>query len=419
MMNLNKKKSIFAGLYGNTLEWFDFLLYANFTPLFAEIFFPSKIYFVSLLLTFGVFAVGFFMRPLGGVLLGHYADHVGRRKTLILSMSIMTFSTACIALIPGFNTLGIASPVLFVFFRLIQGIAVGGELPGSTTFLIEHMADHRRGFAGSLVLSTAFLGIFLGSLTASFLSVLLPDDLLRDWGWRLAYLTGALLGVIGIYLRVSSVEPSTFLHTQHTTELPAKIVFSKYRRQLLLAIIFTSIMAISNYLLIAYITSFLVKSEGFILKDALVANFIALFILTLLIPLMGLLSDFLGRKPIFLCGAFGILIFIYPIFILFLSGIWWHVLAGEILLAILLAPMNATVPTILAEMFPTAVRASGVSIGYNIGQAFFGGTIPVVALTLVELTGNKYAPALYILFWAIIAIITTRFAQETYLKKLG
>ncbi|MGE4169069.1 MAG: MFS transporter, partial [Candidatus Babeliales bacterium] len=334
------------------------------------------------------------------------------------SMSIMTFSTACIALIPDFNTIGIASPLLFVFFRLIQGVAVGGELPSSTTFLIEHMADHRRGFAGSLVLSTAFLGIFLGSLTASLLSVLLPEDLLRDWGWRLAYLIGALLGLIGIYLRLTSVESATFLQVKHTTELPAKIVVFTYSRKLLLAIIFTSIMAISNYLLIAYITSFLVKSEGFLLKDALVVNFIALFVLTVLIPFMGLLSDYFGRKPIFLCGVFGILILIYPIFILFLSGNWWYVLAGEIVLAVILAPLNATVPTILAEMFPTAIRASGVSIGYNIGQALFGGTIPVVSLILVEFTGNKYAPVLYILFWAIIAIIAARYAQETYRNKL-
>ncbi|MCE0721744.1 MULTISPECIES: MFS transporter [Legionella] len=417
-MDATKRKSIFAGLYGNTLEWFDFLLYANFTPLFAQLFFPSDEYFVSLLLTFGVFSVGFFMRPLGGVLLGHYADQIGRRKTLILSISIMTFSTACIALIPDFNSIGIVSPLLFIFFRLIQGVAVGGELPGSTTFLIEHMADHRRGFAGSLVLSTAFLGIFLGSFTASLLSVLLTEDTLRAWGWRLAYLIGALLGLIGIYLRLTSVEPATFLKAKHTTELPAKIVFFGYSRKLVLAIIFTSILAMSNYLLIAYITSFLVKSEGFLLRDALVANFIALLVLTILIPLMGLLSDYFGRKPIFLLGALGIFICIYPIFILFSSGIWWQILLGEIVLAIILAPLNAAVPTMLAEMFPTAIRASGVSIGYNIGQAVFGGTMPLVSLTLVELTGNKYAPAFYILFWVIIAIIAARSTRETYLDKL-
>ncbi|MGL5741787.1 MAG: MFS transporter [Legionella sp.] len=139
MMNRTKRRSIFAGLYGNTLEWFDFLLYANFTPIFAQIFFHSHAYFVSLLLTFGVFAVVFCMRTLGGVLLGHYADHIGRRKTLIFSMSIMTFSTGCIALIPDYHSWGIISPLLFVLFRLIQGVAVGGELPGATTFLIEHM----------------------------------------------------------------------------------------------------------------------------------------------------------------------------------------------------------------------------------------------------------------------------------------
>ena len=149
----------------------------------------------------------------------------------------------------------------------------------------------------------------------------------------MAYLIGAILGVIGIYLRITSVEPTTFLQTKHTKELPAKIVLFVYQRKLLLAIIFTSVLAMSNYLLIAYITSFLMKSEGFLLKDALLANFIGLFVLTILIPFMGLLSDYMGRKPIFLLGAVGIFIFIYPIFILLLSGNWWYVLLGEILLS--------------------------------------------------------------------------------------
>ncbi|MGL5741788.1 MAG: MFS transporter [Legionella sp.] len=267
------------------------------------------------------------------------------------------------------------------------------------------------------MLSTAFLGILMGSFTASSLSVLFTEDILRSWGWRLAYLLGALLGLIGIYLRGTSVEPSTFLKSNHSKEFPAKIVLFVYKRQLL-SILFTSILAMSNYLLIAYITSFLVKSEGFLLKDELIINFIALSILTVLIPFMGLLSDYLGRKPIFLLSAISLFIFIYPIFILLLSGNWWHVLIGEVVLALILAPMNATVPTILAEMFPTAIRASGVSIGYNIGQAIFGGTIPLVSLALVQLTGNKYTPALYILFWAAVAIIATHYTRETYHHKL-
>ncbi|HAU1152148.1 TPA: MHS family MFS transporter [Legionella pneumophila] len=417
-MKQNTKHSIIAGLYGNALEWYDFLLYASFAPVFAEIFFPSKIHFVSLIATFSLFAIGFIMRPIGGLLLGHYADHAGRRKALILSMSVMTISTTLIAVLPDFNSWGIIAPILFSVLRLIQGLAVGGELPGSTTYLIEHMFQNRRGLAGSLVLSSAFLGIFIGALTASIFSTLFTGDSLLNWGWRYAYLLGGILGILGIYLRIKSIESPTFLKDKHTTELPAKVVFTRFKQQLFLSVIITSILAMANYVLIAYVTTFLVKSEYFLLKDALLINLIALALLTVLIPLMGFLSDVVGRKPIFLIGLFSLCILIFPFFWLLLSGSWWKALGCELLLAIVLAPINATVPTIIAEMFPTSVRASGISISYNIGQALFGGTMPLVAFTLIELSNNKMAPAWYLFLWTLIVIPITISIRESYQKKL-
>lgn len=415
-MQPSEKKSIIAGLYGNALEWYDFLLYASFAPIFSDIFFPTNVHFLSMIATFTVFAIGFLVRPIGGALLGHYADHVGRRKALIASVAIMTVTTTCIAFLPTYQHAGIIAPILFTLFRLIQGIAIGGELPGSATFLIEHMFNYGRGFAGSLVLCTAFLGIFAGSLTASLLSAAISYEQLADWGWRLAYCIGGILGILGIYLRFKSVEPSTFLQEKPSEELPVKLVFTRYKKQLLLAIICTSILAVVNYILIAYVTSFLVKSAKFSLNDALFINFISLFLLTLLIPVMGLLSDYLGRKFVFLAGIIGIFLFVFPVFWLLMSGNWWYVLGSEVLLAIILAPINATVPTIIAEMFPTAVRASGTSIGYNIGQALFGGTAPLIALLLIEVTGNHYAPAWYIFIWTIIVIFVSKFLQETNQK---
>lgn len=417
-MEHNVKCSIFAGLYGNALEWYDFLLYASFAPVFAEIFFPSKIHFVSLIATFSLFAIGFIMRPIGGLLLGHYADHVGRRKALILSMSVMTISTTLIAILPDFNSWGIMAPILFATLRLIQGLAVGGELPGSTTYLIEHMFQHKRGLAGSLVLSSAFLGIFVGALTASIFSTLFIGNSLFNWGWRYAYLLGGILGVLGIYLRIKSFESPTFLREKHTTELPAKLVFTRFKQQLFLSVMITSILALANYMLIAYVTTFLVKSEHFLLKDALLINLIALALLTVLIPLMGFISDLVGRKPIFLMGLFSLFILIFPFFWLLLSGNWWKALSGELLLSIALAPINATVPTIIAEMFPTSVRASGISISYNIGQALFGGTMPLVAFILIELTSNKMAPAWYLLIWTLVVISITFSIRESYQKEL-
>jgi proline/betaine transport protein TphA len=418
-MGKDEKRSVIAGLYGNALEWYDFLLYASFAPIFSELFFPSKIPFLSLMTTFGVFAISFLMRPIGGFLIGHLADHSGRRKALILSVSIMTGATASIAFLPSFHNAGITAPILFTLFRLIQGLAVGGELPGTVTFLIEHTSPNRRGLIGSLILSTAVLGIFAGSFIASSISYLVSEEQLYQWGWRVAYLIGAVLGLFGIWLRLRSIESPSFLKAQPVEGLPAKLVFTQYKKPLIFAILFTSIMAMGNYLLIAYVTTFLVKSEGFLLQDALIINLISLLLLTFLIPLMGFLSDYWGRKPIFISGLVGMVLFIIPFFWLMLSKNWWYVLISQLILSVVLAPMNATVPTIIAEMFPTPVRASGTSIGYNLGQGIFGGTIPLIAFSLIEITGNKFSPSWYIFGWSLIVLVTTKFLHESFHDKLG
>ncbi len=411
-------RSVIAGLYGNALEWYDFLLYASFAPIFADVFFPSKVHFVSLIATFSLFAIGFIMRPIGGLLFGHYADKVGRRKALIVSMSIMTISTSLIALLPDFNSLGIFAPILFSVLRLVQGLAVGGELPGSTTYLIEHMFHNRRGLAGSLVLSSAFLGIFLGALIASLMSYLFKDHTLYIWGWRIPYLLGGTLGIVGIYLRIHSVESPSFLNAERSHEIPAKVVFTKFKKPLIISILITSIMALSNYVLIAYLNTYLVNSESFLLKDALLINLLALALLTCLIPPMGYLSDLVGRKPIFLTALALLFVFIFPIFYLLLSDNWWNIFFSELLLAMILAPINATVPTIIAEMFPTQVRASGISISYNIAQAIFGGTMPLLSFTLINLTGNNYAPAWYVFIWCIFVLSASFKLKESYRNQL-
>ncbi len=299
---------------------------------------------------------------------------------------------------------------------MIQGIAVGGELPGSATFLIEHMFANKRGFAGSLVLCTAFLGIFLGSLTSSILSASFSYDYLLNWGWRYAYAVGGLLGFLGIYLRAHSEESPSFLKQTKTTEAPIQKVLVEYKHPLLMSILLTSILAMGNYTLIAYVTTHLVELDLFEFKDAILINFLSLFCLTCLIPLFGYISDRIGRKPVFISGVTGLMVFILPFFALLNSGEWGVVLVAETLFALILAPINATVPTIIAELFHTQVRASGTSIGYNIGQALFGGTLPMVSLILVKYFGSTYAPAWYILAWAVLVLIASYFLEESYQK---
>lgn len=417
-MKKNDKRSIIAGLYGNALEWYDFLLYASFAPLFSKLFFDSTSSFVSLLATFGVFAIGFLMRPLGGAILGYIADKNGRRIALILSVSLMTSSTFLIAFIPSSAQVGFVAPILFTFLRLIQGIAVGGELPGSATYIIEHMFEGRRGLAGSLVLSTAFLGIFFGSLVSSILSIIFPYAFLLEWGWRGAYLLGGLLGVYGIYLRYLSVESPSFLSQNKSTSKKYTSLVAENKKSLVLSIVFTSILAMSNYVLIAYVTTFLIHHMKYDYDDALMINFMALFTLTFLIPFMGHLSDKVGRKPVFIIGLVCNLLFVFPLFYLLSSGNWYLALIGQLTYAVILSPINATVPTINAELFQTDFRASGSSIGYNLGQALFGGTLPLVALALTQWSDNLFAPAWYLFLWCILVLMFVGYLQESYKMSL-
>ncbi|RUR12291.1 MFS transporter [Legionella sp. km772] len=399
-----KRNSVLGPLFGNALEWYDFLIYASFASVFAEIFFPSNSHFISLVQSFSLFAMGFVMRPIGGVIIGHYADHRGRKKALIISMCIMTISTFCIGLVPDFKTIGVAAPILFSLFRLIQGLAIGGELPGSVTYLIEQHWAKGRGLSGSLVLSSAFLGILLGSLVTTIFSGLFSEEMLLKWGWRIPYFLGGIMGVWGIYLRINSVESRVF-NEQNTKPLAFKSLWFDYKKSVLLSIVITSVLALGNYLLIAYVTTFLVKAQTFALHEALAINLIALFVLTLVIPIMGYLSDHIERKRMFIFSIILFILLIIPFFFYLGSKNWWVVLAAELMLALILAPINAIVPTMIGEMFPVNIRGRGVSLTYNIGQALFGGSMPLIALSLIHYTGNTITPGYYILFWALIAFV--------------
>jgi proline/betaine transport protein TphA len=414
-MKAKGKNSIISPLFGNALEWYDFLIYASFAPIFAQIFFPSSSYFISLVETFSVFAMGFIMRPIGGVIIGHYADHHGRRTALIISMCIMTFSTWCIGLLPDAQSIGIAAPILFSLLRMLQGLAIGGELPGSTTYLIEQYWGSRRGLSGSLILSSAFIGILLGSLATTLFSALFTGDALIHWGWRFPYYIGGLLGIWGIYLRLKSTESPIFLEEKEKP-MPINTLWKRYKKEMYFSITITSVLALGNYLLIAYVTTFLVRSEGFSLHEALTINLIALFVLSVFIPIMGFISDLMDRKKLFIIGLMLLILVILPFFYYIANKNWWAILWVELVLALVMAPINATVPTMIAEFFPANIRGRGISLSYNIGQALFGGTVPLIALGLTHYTGNKLAPGYYILFWALVVLVLvswTGFRKET------
>ena len=415
-----EKRVVLAGAVGNALEWYDFTIYAFFVPIIATQFFPNKDPSLSILATFGVFALGFLVRPLGAILFGYIGDHAGRKKALILSMIMMSFPTFLIGLLPNYNAVGMVAPLLLIGLRIIQGLAVSGELTTATVFLIEHADVNKRGLAGSLAMSGALVGMVLSSLFATSISAMVSDSQLASWGWRIPFLIGGLIGIMGLIVRLQTIDPAVYKEISVDQESKDKRlsvishINSLSYRSLGVGVFLTSIMAIANYFLIGYFNTFLVETEGLPLRSVMVVNTIALITQMIMTVLMGRLSDRVGRKPVLGMGMLGLIALAYPIFWLLTQHDIYLALFGEILFALAGGALSGVIPTTLAEMFDTHHRNMGISISYNISLALFGGTAPLVAITLVTYTYNVYAPAWYLISCAMIAFLTLLTLKERY-----
>jgi proline/betaine transport protein TphA len=418
-MQKQQKKIIFAGVLGNAIEWYDFTVYAFFAPVIAKLYFPNADPVISLLLTFSVFAAGFLVRPLGGVFIGYIGDHFGRKKALILSISLMSIPTLLLGFLPTYQAIGLAAPLLLILLRLVQGIAVSGELTSAAAFLIEHAKEKWRGLAGSYVLLSAFIGVIFSSALASGVTHYFTPEQVSDYGFRLPFILGGLVGMFGLWLRLRTQETDLFIE-RSKEKLPSFInhLFSIGFKPILLTTLLTCVMAIGNYFLIAYFNTFLVNQMGFALKDASWINLIALCVFALCLPLMGALSDKIGRKPTLLLGTLGSIVCIYPVFWLLQQRDIHLALWGEILFAVMLSPITATIATTISELFHVGVRNSGISIGYNVSLALFGGTAPLISIALVSATQSLYAPAWYLIAGAAISLFALLFIQESYQSEL-
>jgi proline/betaine transport protein TphA len=417
---IKSKKTIIAGILGNALEWYDFTAYAFFAPVFAELFFPMYDPYISLIMTFSVFAIGFFTRPLGGLFFGLVGDRFGRRKALIFSIILMSVPTLLLGCLPTYAIIGLAAPLLLTALRILQSAAVSGELPSAAAFLIEHAGQRRRGLAGSLVMCSAFLGITLSAAITAIINGLLSHEQIISWGWRLAFILGGLAGLFGILVRLQSVETGLYENIKKTNidslGSPLGNIFKE--KQLWLAILLTCVMAVANWYFIGYFNSYLIKSIGLPMKWVSLINFCCLAIFTVLIPVAGIISDIIGRKPVLKLGIAGFIIFTLPIFYLLNYGTITAAFFGELIFACILACISAIIPTALAELFHVRTRNSGMALGYNISLALFGGTAPLIAIFLVAHTHNNYAPAYYLIFCSIVSAMALSRIKESFRNTL-
>ena len=384
----HRLRSIIGGSIGNLVEWYDWYVYSAFSLYFAAIFFPKGSQTAQLLNTAGIFALGFLMRPIGGWLMGTYADRKGRKAALTLSVLLMSGGSLLIAIVPGYGSIGIAAPIILVLARMLQGVSVGGEYGTSATYLSEMATSKHRGFYSSF----QYVTLIMGQLIAIGVLVLLQryfltDKELHSWGWRIPFGIGAVLAVSAMYLRRSLMETSSFSkETQpHVNRGTMKALF-EHPKAVMVVIGLTIGGTVAFYTFSTYMQKFLVNTSGFSKSDATLISALTLFVFMLLQPVFGLLSDKVGRKPLLI--AFGILGALTTVPIMVTLGhihdIWEA--CGLIILALMITSLYTSINAVVkAELFPVNVRALGVGFPYAIAVSVFGGSAEWVALEFKDM----------------------------------
>jgi MFS transporter, MHS family, proline/betaine transporter len=386
---------------GNALEWFDLVVYGFFAVTISKLFFPAGNETVSLLLTLGTFGVSFFMRPLGAIVLGVYADRAGRKAALTLSIMLMMTGTLLIAVMPTHASIGVWAPLGIVLARMIQGFSAGGEFGSATAFLAEH-APARRGFFTSWQASSQGLTTLLAAAFGSFLTSTISPEQMQSWGWRIPFLFGLLIGPVAYYIRRRIDETPEFL-TAETTDTPLADTFANQKERLLLAIGVVVLVTVSSYLIL-YMPTYAVKQLGIPASAAFTAIIATGVVQLIGAPFVGHWSDKHGRTGIMLGAAGLFLLLAYPAFQLLAAHPTFGVMIGvQIALGILLTAYYGALPSLLTELFPTQTRTTGMSLGYNIAVTIFGGFAPFIITWLISVSGNKLAPSFYLVAAAAVS----------------
>ena len=374
-------KSIFSGSVGNMVEWYDWYVYAAFSLYFAKAFFPKGDTTAQLLNTAAIFAVGFLMRPIGGWLMGLYADRKGRKAALMASVLLMCFGSLLIALSPGYETIGVWAPVLLVFARLLQGLSVGGEYGTSATYLSEMATKERRGFFSSFQYVTLISGQLIALGVLIVLQQTLTEEQLYSWGWRIPFVIGALCAVVALYLRRGMEETESFKKTKVKPKESAMRTLLRHPKELMTVVGLTMGGTLAFYTYTTYMQKYLVNTVGMSISDSTTISAATLFLFMCIQPLVGGLSDKIGRRPILI--AFGVLgtLFTVPILTtLHTITTWWGAFFLIMAALIIVSGYTSINAVVKAELFPTEIRALGVGLPYALTVSIFGGTAEYIAL---------------------------------------
>ncbi len=400
-------RNMVGGSVGNILEWYDFAVFGYFAPFIGAHFFPAEDPMASLIKAYGVFAAGYLMRPLGGIIFGHIGDRLGRKRALQLSVAMMAIPTTLLGLLPTYAQVGVTASALLILLRLVQGLSVGGELVGSISFITESAPPGRRGFFGSLTLFSAIGGVMVGSLAAAVAHAVLSPEHLAAWGWRIPFLAGFLIGVFGLWMRKGLRETPEFEKTKSEGKVSRSPVLEVVRTmpgKILQVAGLVMAMGGGFYILFVWWPTYLTHMVKPPVPHALAVNTVCMVVFMALIPLAGFFSDKWGRKKVLLVYAAGLTLAAYPLFTLVDHGTLLGALAAQLCFAVLVSGVQGPIPATIVEIFPTRTRFSGIALGYNITLGLVGGTAPLICTWLVQATGDIAAPAYYLMILALVTV---------------
>jgi MFS transporter, MHS family, proline/betaine transporter len=420
------RRAIGAAAIGNITEWYDFGVYAYFETTIRKVFFADLGDTAGTIATFGLFAVAFLVRPFGGMFFGPLADRIGRNRVLATTMILMALGTFAIGCIPSAASIGLWAPMLLLVARLVQGFSTGGEYGNAMTFIAEYAPDRRRGFLGSWLEFGTFTGYLLGAIVVTVADATMSSHTLLSWGWRIPFFVALPLGIIGVYLRARLADTPAYLELEKQTEERERANAGRGFREIFrlwpfLLVCMGLVLAwnVTNYMLTSYMPTFVTSTvpgmqggHGVSSQTSQVLQIVVMAIALVLIPILGLLSDRIGRKPIAWVGSIGLVALSIPSVLLTRSDDALRVFGGLLIMGLLLICFSATMPSTLPTLFPTNVRAGGLSIAFNISISLFAGTTSVVVGALVSWTGDLNMPAYYLIGAGAIGAVSVWLTQE-------